>query len=525
MPVPRQWMLLADDMTGAADTALAFYTSWQSSASKPCNVQVYPHPKSIYTVGESYIPSGVLSQDPLALHAYQASLRLTSSEEIRQTFDLADPQICPTPAQASAWQAGHLGLYLKIDSTLRGAWYTLLACVWQRLTQETPIVQNAPKAYHVVLSPVVPSQQRWTREDGVHGIVQADGTFLPVHQTPMGLDPVTPVTESCLWHYFAPPWMPKHPSGAYALSELPLHRVAHAVATQDTQGYDATRSALWVLDAMEAQAFQSQVQWLVRHLQDASVLWVGAAGLAEVLGDCIFQASQPLSPDEVLSSCDSTVSIPSSEAYASPFIEVSSTRVAPALVLIQGSMTPLSFAQGQALIRWCGAQENLSWHLDTWEQWLQRKPLSKLPNVLQPHGVYMATSYDMTQALSLGKRSSMLQAWQPSSPFESLSFHAMAGRVYQHFLALRADTQVPIIWCLVGGETTSGVLQQAFQPHQSLRFQGQLAPNIPLLVPSSYVHEHGVSPSFHRQDRWVTKSGFFGKEDLWKQMVELLGQP
>lgn len=522
--LPRRWVLLADDMTGLADTALAFYeaSSQAGNLSKASShVQVYPHASSAFSCegnALSLTPSASFSASALMLEGYQADVRLATPEAIATRFALTHEHVCPTWHHANAWQCGDLGFYLKIDSTLRGAWPVLVQRVWSRLRHGLLKRQGETRSCHVVLSPMVPSQGRWTQADGTHGVMSKEGVFVPVHETPMGSDPLTPVVSSRLQDYLTAPL--GEPSGEiedfFCLPHVWVHEVRAKHDETHTETNDVkSRPCVWLIHATEEDDFYAQVQWLTVHLKEASILWVGAAGLMQAV--CRSVMAQEETPKGMLPrglSVQPTLHVPSQNLK-------SFGAALPVLVLIQGSVTPLTFEQYQAFVTYLSFQTDLGmpaiWHTATWETWLATPEDASV--TLTPGHVYIASAYETKEEA--------LQCL-PKSPWASpvADFQTMAGRVYQYFHALRsrAETPLDIWWCLAGGETTAGVLKQALPNDRPLVFQGQVEPNIPMLraFPSHQQQHHHQSfaqaPSL--QDIWVTKSGFFGSRHLWQHVFE-----
>ncbi len=202
---PRTVGLVADDLTGAADAAVAF-----AAAGWRAEIDLAP---------PGAAPASRPRDDRPALIAVSSEARAMSDEEA-------------SAATASATlrlrQAGAERLYLKIDSTVRGS----------------------------VAAQVTGARQAWSVSDGArgdeatalicpafprHDRVVHDGHVLvagrPVHLGPAGLDPVTPVTGS-----FLPEIVPgarlgePGEAGVHPLlvvdaeSEADLDRVAAAVA-------------------------------------------------------------------------------------------------------------------------------------------------------------------------------------------------------------------------------------------------------------------------------------------------------
>ena len=147
-PVPPHIAVVADDLTGAGDTAVQFLRAGWST-----ELQLDAAPPNAEVVA--------VSTDSRALPADRAAS--AAAEAVRRLRD-----------------AGVARLYKKVDSTLRGP-----------LRAEIDAVLDAwsPDAVAVVC-PAFPATGRIVRD----GVLLVDG--VEVHRTAVGTDPVTPVSES-----------------------------------------------------------------------------------------------------------------------------------------------------------------------------------------------------------------------------------------------------------------------------------------------------------------------------------------
>lgn len=205
--------VLADDLTGANDTAVQFANDgWLT-----------------YSLLSDIVPSGALDSDLVAV-ARSLGTRALPDREAREVT---------RAAMANALADGFERAYLKVDSTVRGS----------VAAQVAGALAAMPGAAAVVC-PAYPALGR-TVEDGN---VMVDG--VPVDETPIGNDPVTPVTTADLTVIIP---------GASGVVTLPVERSAGAVYVVDARTED---------DLAE----------LARQIaQDPNLLPVGSAGLARHL--------------------------------------------------------------------------------------------------------------------------------------------------------------------------------------------------------------------------------------------------
>ncbi|MFC9089922.1 four-carbon acid sugar kinase family protein, partial [Nocardiopsis dassonvillei] len=139
--------VVADDLTGAGDTAVQFLRAGWST-----ELQLSPAPSTAEVVA--------VSTDSRALPAERAAH--AADEAVRRLRG-----------------AGAARLYKKVDSTLRGP---------IRAEIDATLAAWSPGAVAVVC-PAFPATGRTVRD----GVLLVDG--VEVHRTAVGRDPVTPVTE------------------------------------------------------------------------------------------------------------------------------------------------------------------------------------------------------------------------------------------------------------------------------------------------------------------------------------------
>jgi uncharacterized protein YgbK (DUF1537 family) len=140
--------IIADDLTGAGDTAVQFVR-----AGWPTELQLRPVPSSSTVIAVTTDSRNHAALDAAALVA----------AEVKRLADI-----------------GATHLYKKIDSTLRG----------QVRAELEAALDSWTRSAVAVVCPALPGAGRTVR----HGELQVNG--VPVAQTAAGNDPVTPVTES-----------------------------------------------------------------------------------------------------------------------------------------------------------------------------------------------------------------------------------------------------------------------------------------------------------------------------------------
>jgi uncharacterized protein YgbK (DUF1537 family) len=217
---PEVLGLVADDLTGATDSAVGF-------AEHGWRVELILRPDDP--------PSTVSPTDPTpTVLAISTGVRAQSdADAARATLTAVDMLI----------RSGAQRLYLKIDSTVRGSIPGQLAGALQAWRQVHPDAT-------AVVCPAFPAQRRTV----VGGSVLVDG--IPVAQTAAGTDPVTPRTVSHL----------------AAIITSSTHGTLDQLGTEAVLIVDALTDA--DLDALAREASTA----------DPSLIMVGSGGLAAALG-------------------------------------------------------------------------------------------------------------------------------------------------------------------------------------------------------------------------------------------------
>ena len=227
--------IIADDLTGAADTGVQFCPYFMDTTLMPCvNLQANTLPAT----------SGAL--------AIYTNTRSLTSGEARERIEQVSRRLLTLNPRC---------LYKKVDSCLRG-----------NIGAEVDAVLDEMDFELSFIAPAFPEMGRTT----LHDIHRVNG--IPVSQTELSQDPVTPVTESRL---------------SRVVAAKSRYRVGHV----DVRFYDpGDDSALkgevsrlarggakhLVFDA-ESESHLDQIALLARTIHKKALL-VGSAGLADSLG-------------------------------------------------------------------------------------------------------------------------------------------------------------------------------------------------------------------------------------------------
>lgn len=214
--------IIADDLTGAADTGVQFARAGYRTAVAFRGAPLPP---------ESDLDVVAVNTDSRALRADSAAKRV-----LEVAYAIRDARIA----------------YKKVDSTLRGP-----------VAAELVAALKATGRDHAVVAPAFPSAGRTTK----NGVQLVDS--VPVHESEMKDDPRTPVREGHI-----PTLLARSASSIVTLRVEDL--------TDDMCIRRALEDASYVVADAESDA---DLEALVRAVPDPSrVLWVGSAGLALALG-------------------------------------------------------------------------------------------------------------------------------------------------------------------------------------------------------------------------------------------------
>ena len=183
MTDPRVIGIVADDVTGAADSAGAFAAhGWRVL---------------LLADGEAASP------EPGTVLAVVAHNRALPDEEARTASERATARLASVADR----------LFVKIDSTVRGS---VASQIRGALTEWARVAGDA----HALVCPAFPAQSRTVRG----GVVFVDG--VPVHETPSGQDPITPVRSSDLAQLLQAPDVATED----AATDADLDRIARRIA-------------------------------------------------------------------------------------------------------------------------------------------------------------------------------------------------------------------------------------------------------------------------------------------------------
>jgi uncharacterized protein YgbK (DUF1537 family) len=218
---PVRVAVLADDLTGASDTAVQF-----AEAGWPAFLQRSPQPL--------VLPDLAAVGQPLNTRA------APSDVAARRTAEAVEAQL----------GAGVTRLYLKIDSTMRGSVAAQLQgalSAWRR---------HHPGAF-VVLCPAYPAMGRTLSQ----GRLWVNGQ--PLERSPAGSDPVTPVKSSVMVELVP---------GAVVVPALPAAELRAAIDSA------AARSSVVVAEAQTPEHLQTLAEVIAGF--GSAALPAGSAGLA-----------------------------------------------------------------------------------------------------------------------------------------------------------------------------------------------------------------------------------------------------
>jgi uncharacterized protein YgbK (DUF1537 family) len=232
---PDRWLILADDLTGAADTAIAFaQRGWKASVAWGGTV---PRDK----VGDE------ASDEVLAIDA-----------ETRGATE-PEPAAARHLALLRSHRAGRTGLFKKIDSTLRGQ----PAAELQASLRELGVV--------AIVAPALPTQGRTTLDGRVrlHGLsLETTPLWAREHSYP----------NADLREVFGRDGAPARHATLDALHDGALPALIEAALAE---GLDQRRWGAVVCDAVEERDLALVVHAARPYAE--RLLWVGSAGLAHAI--------------------------------------------------------------------------------------------------------------------------------------------------------------------------------------------------------------------------------------------------
>ena len=233
----EQIVIIADDLTGAADTGVQFSPYFEKTILLPFHQLA----RGLEAIKPSASRALTIYTSSRALDASTASDRVTSVGRQLSKKDL-------------------LWIYKKVDSCLRG-----------NLGAETEALMNEMDFELSFIAPAFPEMGRTTANDChlVHGI--------PLSETEIVRDPVTPVSESCLSRIIAA-------QGRYPVGHVALNFLEGDDA--DLQGEIERQIRLGVRHVVFDATSRDHLDRIARQFFSSArrILPVGSAGLATSLG-------------------------------------------------------------------------------------------------------------------------------------------------------------------------------------------------------------------------------------------------
>lgn len=229
-------VIMADDLTGAADTAVPFAKEGLRTF-----VRLSPQGTSADFANEADVESwNTSTRDVPATAAFD-----TLATAVRNVLELA-----PSPEQ--------LLIYKKIDSGIRGNVASEIDASLHALAQHA-------RGRSAVVAPAFPEQGRTT----LHGTQYIHG--VPVSQTPTGMDPINPVQQSHIPSLLAERM-------ARPVRSVPIEAVRGG-SDLLRQSLTQDRGSVLVVDAETS----ADLDAIAEAFWGAQVLWVGSGGLARAL--------------------------------------------------------------------------------------------------------------------------------------------------------------------------------------------------------------------------------------------------
>ena len=429
--------ILADDLTGACDTALPLFKQGVTT-------RIFTSLRSMeLTDLDLATEAGVLSVNTHSRHMDPATAQQQLSNWARLLKDQADVDV----------------FYNKVDSTLRG-----------HIAVETLALLDSLDMQTAFIAPALPEEGRQT----VGGYHLLNG--LPLEQTALARDPLSPVTES----YLPDLMIRQLPEGldASLVGHIPLKTVLEGAGPISVAMKQAVEQGqrLVVVDTATTTDLEQLALAYEKVRKYQAVLMSGSAGLSNALSS-LWTSSKA---DDITAS--------------PPYIHLPSRP----WVLVSGSNTPLNRLQLKQLLEAYPetrlieptARELLG--LDPLPSGLQsleacQSPLIVVSTSLSPQ------RFEETQSLALEHELTLVEREQ---------------RI-QDTLAqlLRQANACDAHWLLCGGETAATTLQTLGSAR--LTMKAEVEPNVPLMQ-----DEHG---------RWiVTKSGHFGQPNTLTRCIEQL---
>lgn len=461
MPVlARTVGIIADDLTGACDTALAFFRHGLKAE------------VSLAAVLEGERRAGTRA-DAMGLHAWQDTPIWSLCTHTRH---LPAEQAVALVQQATRLLLEADGpdwFYKKVDSTCRG-----------HLAQECLAMLDTLALDCAVLVPAFPAEKRQTV--GGYHLLRCQ----PVELTEIARDPLYPVRQSHLPTLLASQLAKEQ--AEETIAHIPLLQVLRGAGPLVQAFKEAVQQGkrLLVVDANSQTDLEQIALALTQLAKTYSVLPCGSAGLAGVLGHLWFGPERADNAGSLMKHArPAAIGLDGTLAYS------------PAPVVLSGSNMPLNRQQLQRLIQHPTLGPFVDVIAPTPAQLLAVEPLTPALERLQwsiaQHRVAIVSTslhedtYDQTLALARE---------------HALAMKTVASRIRETLHQL--STTVPHgRWVLCGGETAMQFCQS--QAIHTLRLCDEIEPNMPLMR-----SEAGLDI--------VTKSGNFGDALTLVHIVQYL---
>ncbi len=232
--MPKKYIIIADDLTGANDTGIQFLKAGFRAS---------------------------VTLDPAALEAMRDHGAVVVDTESRNIPGEDAAKILKSAVPYLAKFRGERVFYKKVDSTLRG-----------NIRAETGVLIEELAFPLTIFTPAFPRNRRTSKG----GLLLLDG--VPVHHTEMGRDPRKPVTTSSL----AESLLGERAGSARAvtLEEVREGRIAAILE-------EAGKKGVFCFDAETDEDLRAIARDASAVRPAGDILWVGSAGLAEALVDAV----------------------------------------------------------------------------------------------------------------------------------------------------------------------------------------------------------------------------------------------
>lgn len=461
--------ILADDLTGACETALQFYLAGANSRIAT----------SGHTLNQIQSPQTETSN---TVWTVNTESRHHEPNEVLHEY-------LTHTVQTFKHQFGAEQFYKKMDSTLRG-----------HIAQECVSLREGLEVDCVLIAPAYPEEGRQTV--GGYQLVHS----IPVEQSVMNRDPLSPVTESHI------PSILAHTINPKLIGHIELKTVldgAGPILAELQNLLDAGKQFIVVDACSRTDLDQIALAW-VKAQKSMSCLPCGSAGLAQSL--CKYWIDEP---------SDEQSTTPPHPHNVVPLQHKKDTfQPTPHVLMVAGSTTDTSRSQLSYLLK----QATLT---ETSVQWVRPQPeellgLSthnsigpQLTQSLKEGGITVLTTNEteahVNQTLSLGEQ-------------HQLSDTGIHNRIQQQIKqwvsqAILNNPAHPLTIIAVGGETALSICQALNLHHATI--VDRIDTQVPILK-GAYQLPEQTAPSTLQ---FITKSGDLGDTHLLWHTVRHTYQP